>query len=121
MRKEPKVSCDSAWGELHARSEKEGRKEIPLDRLVAEIATLRGVDSEELTERRHGHAERDLAMYLCRDVGQRELRAIGEVFGVKYSAVSYATKRAKQRLRKDRKYREEVDDARNTLIQLFET
>jgi len=191
--KAPAVSCDCVWGELHARSRKEGRKryrdyvrgwlrkeaeeagkpeskrdpeylspfratkygcvlggdaflefvhdlfdekrelsqdlvgyrtwrkKMELGDLVTLIAEVRGTDAEVLKERGRGHTERDLAMHLCREVGERELRAIGDAFGVKYAAVSVATKRVKQRMRQDRKFRRQVENARKALIDKLKT
>jgi len=33
---------------------------------------------------RKPHIERDVAMYLCREIGQKSLREIGDLFDVKY-------------------------------------
>ena len=54
-----------------------------------------------LLRRGGNNAGRDTAIYLCREVGQKGLRKIGEIFGVKSAAVSLVAKRVKDRLRKD--------------------
>lgn len=191
--KDPHVSCDRVWGDLHAGSEREGRrryreyirgwlkkeeeerskpkrkrdetvfnpfcetrlgcylgdddfrdfilrllgkdrelgaelvgyrkwrKEVPLSKLVGQIAVIRGVSPDDLLKRGRSHSERDTAMYLCREVGQKGLREIGEAFGVKYAAVSLAVKRVKEKLDKDKWFSKQIKIDKKLLINKLKT
>ena len=83
---------------------KQWRKEIPIARLLGQIAEVRDVAEEALLTRRRSHIERDVAMYLCREVGQKSLREIGDLFHVKYSAVSVACRRVREKASCDKRF-----------------
>lgn len=189
--REPKVSCDRVWGELHAGTQREGRgqyrayilnwleteqeerakpdrkqdktvfnpfsetklgcylggdefrdfiqgllgkertldsavvgsqhwrKETSMAELLGAIAEARGIDSADLFEPRRPHPERDAAMYLCREVGEKTLREIGETFGIKYAAVSLATKRVREHVTASRKFRKAMHKCRNDVINIL--
>jgi len=191
--RDPRISCDRVWGELHARTQREGhsryreyirnwllkeeeknsrpkrlrdeaefnpldqvrlgcfmggdqfrdfiqrlvgrdreldqelvghkqwRKERPIAELVGRIAEVRGVAEEALLARRKSHIERDVAMYLCREVGQRSLREIANVFGVKYPAVSVACKRVRERASGDRRFARSLGRSKESVINRLKT
>ena len=54
-----------------------------------------------LLRRGGNNAGCNTAIYLYRKIGQKGLKKIGEIFGVKSTAVSLAAKRVKDRLKKD--------------------
>ena len=191
--RDPRIECDRVWGELHARTQREGyklygeyirdwlikeqeekgkpkskrdesefkpleqarlgcflggdqfrdfiqgllegdreldqelvghrqwRKEVPLADLLGEIAAVREVAGEELLARKKSHVERDVAMYLCREVGQRPLREIAELFGVKYAAVSLACKRVRDTASGNKRFAKRLARNRQTIINRLKT
>ena len=95
---------------------KQWRKEIPIAGLLGQIAQARDVTEEALLTRRRSHIERDVAMYLCREIGQRSLREIGDLFGVKYSAVSVACRRVREKASGDRRFAKNVAASKESTI-----
>lgn len=100
---------------------KRWRKEIPLADLLGAVAAVREVEQEALLVRRKAHMERDVAMYLCREVGQPCLRDIAELFGVKYPAVSLACKRVRDMASTDRCFARGLARSKQTIINRLKT
>lgn len=89
-------------------------KEVGMGRLLAAVAEADGMEVDDLVERRRPHPERDVAMDLCWEAGQKSLREIGELFGVSAGAVSLASKRVRSRRRQSRHFRREMETRRAT-------
>jgi len=100
---------------------KEWRRETPMADLLCAIVEVRGVSLEVLGERRWHHAERDLAMYLCREAGEKPLREIGESFGIGAAAVSHAIGRVRRGMAGSRTMRREVARPRDAISKIFKT
>jgi len=100
---------------------KQWRKEIPIVEVLGQIAQARDVTEEALLTRRRSHIERDVAMYLCREVGQRSLREIGDLFGVKYSAVSVACRRVREKASGNRRFAGNVAASKKSIINRLKT
>jgi len=100
---------------------KRWRKEIPIEELLGRIGEERGVTEEELLARRKPHIERDVAMYLCREIGQKSLREIGDLFAVKYPAVSVACKRVRDRMSSDRRFARKLVVSKESIINVLKT
>jgi hypothetical protein len=173
----PRVICDPVWGDLGARTQREGRRryreyvhgwlieksENPLadvkrgcylgggdfgdwierllagekpisDQIVghrewrrsavvmadlmARICELWGVSTEAVQSRQRPNESRDVAIYLCREVGAKGLREIGCLLGVKSSAVSLAAKRVRQRMVADAGFRRRLLAAKGSLVKI---
>jgi len=80
-----------------------------------------GVDLDELQRRGRPHTERDAAVYLCREVGEKTLKEIGAVFGIGPAAAGHAAARAKDRQRKDKKLKATLAKSREAIIGILET
>ena len=100
---------------------KQWRKETPLRELLARVAQVRGVPEKTLLERKRPNVERDVAIFLCREVGQKRLNEISEPFGVKYPAISVACKRVRARAAADRRFAGELQQSRKRLINVLKT
>lgn len=100
---------------------KHWRKELRITELLGGIAQVRGVAEEALRTRRPAHIERDVAMYLCREVGQRPLRDIADLFGVKYPAVSVACKRIRNKASSDRRFAKRLSESKESIINRLKT
>ena len=60
-------------------------------------------------------------MYLCREAAEKELRSIGEAFGVTYSAVSIANRRVRTHMRESKAFRKDVERVRGALLNKLKT
>ena len=58
---------------------------------------------------------------LCREVGEKGLREIGEAFNISYAAVSHALNRLKATLAANRGPARSVAKSRESLIHYFKT
>jgi putative transposase len=97
------------------------RKELPIDDLLGQVAQVRKTTPEDLLTRRKPHMERDVAMYLCREVGQKPLREIAQRFGLKYSAVSVACKRVQDHASGDKRFAKRLMADKNAIIDILKT
>ena len=97
------------------------RKDVPMENLLERICTEVGIATASLRQRKRNNRDRDVAMYLCREVGERRLRDIAEAFGVKYAAVSLALKRVREAMADDRLLAAKVEKARTSLINYLKT
>jgi hypothetical protein len=100
---------------------KQWRKAVALADLLGEIAAVREVDRDELLSRRKSHVERDAAMYLCREIGQRTLREIAALFGVKYAAVSLACRRVRDTVSDNKRFAKTLACNRQAIINRLKT
>jgi REP element-mobilizing transposase RayT len=176
----PAVICAPVWGDLGARTEREGRKryreyvrgllieesdnplaevqrgcylggaefgewierllvgERPIsDQVVAHrqwrgpsttassmmerISALWGVSLAQIHSRQRPNEARDVAVYLCREVGAKPVGEIGAVLRIKGSAVSLAAKRIHQRIAADQELRKRLEAVKNELINISKT
>ena len=92
-----------------------------METLVEAVAKERGVELGTLRRRARNHRERDLAMYLCREVGEKTLKEIGAWFGIGTAAAGHAVSRVKQRHAEDRKLAKVVAGAKVAVIRKLET
>jgi len=60
-------------------------------------------------------------MYLCREIGQKSLREIGDLFDVKYPAVSVACKRVRDRISSDRRFARKLAGSKESIINVLKT
>jgi len=95
------------------------RKEIALPDLLDGIAEIMGLSKDDLLVRGRNHVDRDAAMYLCREAGQKGLREIGEGFGIGSAAVSLAVKRTREKRRKEKRFAKKLGIWRASLIERF--
>ena len=94
------------------------RRELPLELLLDAIAEALGVELDELRRQRWNHTQRDTAMYLCRELGERTLKEIGRAFGVKAAAAGHAIGRAKRLRQSDRRIANAIAEQRtNELLE----
>jgi chromosomal replication initiation ATPase DnaA len=100
---------------------KHWRRQAPMAAVLSAIAEARGVSVELLRERRWHHAERDLAMYLCREVGEKSLKEIGASFGIGAAAVGHAVSRAKAGVAANKALGAEAARARSAIARRLET
>lgn len=100
---------------------KQWRKAVALADLLVEIAAVREVDRDELLSRRKSHVERDVAMYLCREIGQRTLREIAALFGVKYAAVSLACRRVRDTVSDNKRFAKTLACSRQAILNRLKT
>lgn len=176
----PAVICAPVWGDLGARTEREGRRryreyvqgwlieesESPLEEvkrgcylggaefgdwierllvgekpisdqvvahrewrgpsttaraMIERIGELWGTSLEQICRRQRPNAPRDVAIYLCREVGAKGLREIGAEFGIKGAAVSLAAKRIRQRIAVDRGLRKRLQVDKDALVKISKT
>jgi hypothetical protein len=97
------------------------RKEVAVEDLLGVICTVTEADRNDLQRRGWGHSQRDMAMHLCRDVGEKTLKEIGEAFSIKAAAVGHAIGRAKQRLQENRTAKRQFIEQRKAIIRILET
>ena len=71
---------------------------------------------EELLARRWLH----LAMYFYREVGQKSLTEIADVFDVKYPTVSVACERVRDRMSSDRRFTRKLVVSKESIINVKE-
>ena len=71
--------------------------------------------------RLRSHVERDVAMYLCREVGQRSLREIADMFGVKYPAVSLDCKRIRDKALVNKRFAKRIARSKESIINRLKT
>ena len=100
---------------------KEWRRETPMAVLLSAIAEVRGVPLELLRERRWHHTERDVAMYLCREVGEKTLREIGERFGIGVAATGHAITRVKRRMDASNALSNDIARSRSAVVSRLAT
>jgi hypothetical protein len=100
---------------------KEWRRSVPVGELLARFAEAWQVPPADLRSRRRPNEARDIFIYVCREVGGRELREIGEVLGIKGAAVSLAAKRVRERLAADPRLRQRVEGAGSESIKISKT
>ncbi|MBN1671525.1 MAG: transposase [Kiritimatiellae bacterium] len=70
---------------------------------------------------RYGRETRDLVIYLCREISRAEQRAIAQHFGIGQAAVSLATRRVRQAIATDRRFKRRVEKAQKTIINMLKT
>jgi len=97
------------------------RRTVPMAALLEKAAGAWGVSVGLVHERRRPNEARDTVIYLCREAGQKGLREIGEVLGIRSAAVGHAIRRVKRRAGKDRRMQRAVHAAKGRLIRLIET
>jgi chromosomal replication initiation ATPase DnaA len=97
------------------------REGVSAAALLARMEEVWGVSLEEVRSRRRPHEARDVAIYLCREVGARPLREIGAALDIKGAAVSLAAKRVCQRMAADAALRRKVQAAKMAMIKLLKT
>lgn len=100
---------------------KQWRRDIEFDRLLEVICQVLEVDRQHVKQRGRHHHKRNMAMYLCREAGERTLKEIGQAFGVKTAAAGHAVNRIKQRKREDSKLARSLSETRNQVIRKLET
>jgi putative transposase len=84
-----------------------------LDEIVAAVATSFGASHEEVFLRsRHGNLPREVAMFLCRKVGDIPLEKMAQQFGVTPSAVSDTVRRCGERMKKSETLRVRIERLR---------
>lgn len=97
------------------------RKDVPMKELLAKVAEVWGASIEDVMDTKRPNQARDAAMYLCREVGEKKLREIGEMFGIRYAAVSLAINRVKEKAKRDTRHAKQVSGARRKLINILKT
>ena len=97
------------------------RREVPLPDLLASVAEVCEAPREQFYARTRPNPARDLAMYLCREVGERSLAELAREFNVKYAAVSLATNRIREHMTNDKRFRKRVLMQREALINILKT
>jgi hypothetical protein len=90
---------------------------VPLMRM-REFIQLAGAISVQVEDGKQG---RDVAMYLCREVGQRSLRDIAEWFGAKYPAVSLACKRVREMASAGKQFKKKLKESQKSIINRWKT
>lgn len=89
--------------------------------MLERIGELYGVPLAQLSSRRRPNVPRDVAIYLCREVGAHGLREIGAELGIRSAAVSLAAKRIRQQIAVDRGLRMKIEGVKNDLVKISKT
>lgn len=81
---------------------------VPIDEVIRVVAELTGTAEETVRARgRHGNEARELAMYLAQQHSGATNVAIGAAFGgIAGTNVSYTSRKVRERLRRDRDFRD---------------
>lgn len=87
---------------------------ITVDRIITEVGRTYGVSSSDIRSNKRSStisSARQVSIYVVREITQISLASIGEEFGGRdHSTVSYAIKNVENKLKKDSRYREIVED-----------
>lgn len=94
---------------------------VAVQALLERIRELWGVSLAQIHTRQRPNAARDAAIYLCREVGAKPLREIGDALGITGAAVTLAAKRMRLHVVADQALRNRLDAANNALIQILKT
>ena len=100
---------------------KEWGREKPIEELLRVAAKVRGVRWEDLKQRSWNHVERDLAIYLSRESGEKGLKEIGKVFNIGVAATSHAITRIKCRMKEQKRFEKEVNKAKDEISKILKT
>ena len=102
-------------------------KEVPaskdlapdIDTIISEVSRYYDIRQSALKSVRRGieNEPRDVSMYLIRCMRSEPLMKIGADFGLnRYSSVSSAVMRAKNRLQKDRKFKNRLEQIESNIL-----
>ena len=80
--------------------------------ILRAICIVRGVKPDALERRGWHHVERDVAMFLSREIGEKTLKEIGQAFGVGVAATGHAQARVRRRRQTERAFANSIETAK---------
>lgn len=92
------------------------REIIPVDKVVKVCCKYYGKKEEELLKKGKGKEERQTAIYVSKIMSNTKNREIGRYFGIKGSTVSETLKRVETRIKRERKFKKEIEVLKKQVI-----
>ncbi len=86
------------------------------EEIMNKISRVFKIEKEKILSKERGNLYRQLALYLIKKYSSLNLKKIGDLFNMDYAAVSQATKRFENRVKKDKK----VLDMKEAVIAVLE-
>ena len=96
---------------------------IGYTRIFAAVCKYYGIDRNELYKSQRGffNEPKNVSIYLMRQLRRDRLKQIGEQFQIeKYSSVSSVIERMKQKLKRDRKLKERINEITDMALMSYE-
>jgi REP element-mobilizing transposase RayT len=109
-------------GQREVPSLKKLQRDIPVERIILEVAKAGNVKAEDLQDRKTKLKDlRQMAMELCYRYSNYKQKEIGAIFGVDYSTVSQNRLRLKAKLKSSRKLKKQYSRILNQIENLSNT
>lgn len=93
------------------------KEKVPIDDIIKVCCNYYGKNKDLLLKRGKGQEERRIAIYLSKILSNAKNVEIGKSFGIKGSTVSTILKVVEVRLRRDKKYQQEIKKLKKILIE----